>query len=283
MQSGTSEIQSSQTTSDNASEAADSIPESEASTTSDEGTGKILIAYFTAAENSGEGVDAVTTASFSTINGRAVGRLRAIADMIAEHTGGELFSIQTSVVYPTDGGELIDYAAQEQDEDARPELVSHIENLDDYDVIFVGYPNWWADMPQVLYSFFDEYDFTGKTIVPFNVHNGSGLSRTVQTIQELEPGAEVVEDAFTISEHDVEEAAGEVNSWLDGLCGLDITCHGLSENPPHWPDAENESQPSPLATTPLSASSASFPSGDWSQLTRPRTGWPSGNSARYTA
>lgn len=215
-QSGTSEVQRSQTASDNASEAA---PENEASNVSDEseGTSKILIAYFTAAENSGEGVDAVTTASYSTINGTAVGRLRAIADMIAEHTGGEPFSIQTSVVYPTDGGELIDYAAQEQAEDARPELVSHIENLDEYDVIFVGYPNWWADLPQVLYSFFDEHDFTDKILIPFNVHNGSRLSRTVQTIQELEPGAEVVEDAFTINEHNVEDAAGEVNSWLDGL------------------------------------------------------------------
>ncbi len=191
--------------------------ESEAAANIDEDNGKILIAYFTAAENSGEGVDAVTTASFSTINGTAVGRLRAIADMIAEHTGGELFSIRTSVVYPSDIGKLIDYAAQEQSEDARPELVSHIENLDDYDVIFVGYPNWWADLPQVLYSFFDEYDFTGKTIIPFNVHNGSGLSRTVQTIQELEPGGEVVEDPFTISERNVEDAAGEVDSWLDGL------------------------------------------------------------------
>lgn len=218
-QSGTSEAQSSQIAPDHASDVADSISESEVSNPSDEseGTSKILIAYFTAAENSGEGVDAVTTASYSTIGGTAVGRLRAIADMIAEHTGGELFSIRTSVVYPTDGGELIDYAAQEQDEDARPELVSHIEDLDDYDVIFVGYPNWWADLPQVLYSFFDEYDFTGKTIIPFNVHNGSGLSRTVQTIQELEPEGEVVEDAFTISERNVENAAGEVNSWLDGL------------------------------------------------------------------
>lgn len=191
--------------------------ESEAAANIDEDNGKILIAYFTAAENSGEGVDAVTTASYSTIGGTAVGRLRAIADMIAEHTGGELFSIRTSVVYPSDIGELIDYAAQEQSEDARPELVSHIENLDDYDVIFVGYPNWWADLPQVLYSFFDEYDFTGKTIIPFNVHNGSGLSRTVQTIQEMEPEADVMEDAFTISERNVEDAAGEVDSWLDGL------------------------------------------------------------------
>lgn len=220
-QSGTPEMQSSQTASDSAGGAADSIPESDVSSTLAESgsTGKILIAYFTAAENSGEGegVDAFTTASYSTVGGTAVGRLRAIADMIAEHTGGELFSIRTSVVYPTDGGELIDYAAQEQNEDARPELVSHIENLDEYDVVFVGYPNWWADMPQALYSFFDEYDFTGKTIVPFNVHNGSRLSRTVQTIQELEPGAQVAEDAFTISEHDVEDAAGEVSSWLDGL------------------------------------------------------------------
>lgn len=187
------------------------------SVSTDTAESKILIAYFTAAENSGEGVDAVTTASYSMINDTAVGRLRAIADMIAAHTGGELFSIQTSVVYPTDGGELIDYAAQEQAGDARPELISHIENLDDYDVIFVGYPNWWADMPQVLYSFFDEYDFTGKTLVPFNVHNGSRLSRTVQTIQELEPDANVIEDAFTISERDVPQAAGDVDSWLDRL------------------------------------------------------------------
>lgn len=178
---------------------------------------KILIAYFTAAENSGEGVDAVTTASYSMVNGKAVGRLRAIADLIAENIGGELFSIQTSVVYPTDGGELIDYAAQEQSEDARPELVSHIENLDDYDVIFVGYPNWWADLPQVMYTFFDEYDFSGKTIIPFNVHNGSRFSRTIQTIQELEPGANVIEDGFTVSEQNAAEAAVDVASWLDGL------------------------------------------------------------------
>lgn len=71
----------------------------------------------------------------STVNGEAVGRVRAVADMIQSETGGELFSIQTSVVYPADGGELIDYAAEEQDADARPELTSHIENLEDYDVI----------------------------------------------------------------------------------------------------------------------------------------------------
>ena len=136
-----------------------------------EGVSNILIAYFTAAENSG--VDAIASASYTTIDGQAVGRLRAVADMIQANTGGDLFSIRTSVIYPTDGGELIDYAAQEQDENARPELTSHIENLEQYDTIFIGYPNWWADLPMAVYSFFDEYDFSGKTIIPFNVHNGS--------------------------------------------------------------------------------------------------------------
>lgn len=180
-----------------------------------ENNSNILIAYFTAAENSG--VDAVASASCSMVNGSAVGRLRAIADMIQAETGGDLFSIRTSVVYPADGAALIDYAADEQNEDARPELTSHIDDLDKYDVIFVGYPNWWADLPQVMYSFFDEYDFSGKTIIPFNVHNGSRLSGTVNTIKELEPNANVIEDAFTINERNAPEAASDVKEWLGGL------------------------------------------------------------------
>ena len=191
-------------------ESADETASSEQSSGSN-----ILIAYFTAVENSG--VDAVASASYSTVNGEAVGRLRTIADMIQQNTGGDLFSIRTSVVYPTDGGELIDYAAQEQDENARPELTSHIENLDQYDTIFVGYPNWWADLPMAVYSFFDEYDFSGKTIIPFNVHNSSRFSRTIETIQELEPNATVIEDGFTISEQNVPKAADDVASWLQEI------------------------------------------------------------------
>ena len=191
-----------------------SVEIEERDTTSTE-DGKILIAYFSAGENSN--VDVVSSASVTTVDGEAKGRLRAVADMIQAETGGELFSIQTSVKYPGDGGELIDYAAKEQDEDARPELTSHIENPDDYDVIFVGFPTWWYDMPQALYSFFDEYDFSGKTIVPFNVHNGSRFSGTIETIQSLEPDAEVITDGFTVSERDVAEAAGDVADWISGL------------------------------------------------------------------
>ena len=103
-------------------------------------------------------------------------------------TGGELFSIQTSVIYPADGG---------------------------YDTIFIGYPTWWYDMPQVLYSFFDEYDFSGKTIIPFNTHNGSRFSGTIETIQDLEPDATVITDGLTISENDIPDAESDVNSWLE--------------------------------------------------------------------
>ncbi len=185
--------------------------------TADTDGSNILIAYFTAGENSDVDVDVVSSASVTTVDGEAKGRLRAVADMIQTQTGGTLFSIQTSVDYPGDGGALIDYAAEEQEEDARPELTSHIENPDDYDVIFVGYPTWWYDMPQALYSFFDEYDFSGKTIIPFNVHNGSRFSGTIETIQDLEPDAEVITDGFTVSERDVAGAAGDVADWLGGL------------------------------------------------------------------
>ena len=72
-------------------------------------------------------------------------------------------------------------------------------------------------MPQVLYSFFDEYDFSGKTIIPFNVHNGSRFSGTIETIQELEPEASIITDGFTVNERDVPDAAGDIADWLEGI------------------------------------------------------------------
>ena len=177
--------------------------------------GNVLVSYFAVAENSD--VDAVSSASVSDVNGETKGRMTALAEMIQEKTGGELFSIKTSVKYPGDIGKLIDYAQEEQDKDARPELTSHIDNLDDYSVIFVGFPTWWYDLPQILYSFFDEYDFSGKTIIPFNVHNGSRFSGTIETIQELEPEATVITDGFTVNERDVPKAAGDVADWLEGI------------------------------------------------------------------
>lgn len=193
--------------------------EEDASETRSEDTAEkdsnILIAYFTAAENSG--VDAVSSASVTMIDDEPYGVSQAVANMIAEETGGDLFSIRTNVVYPADMGELIDYVAEEQDEGVMPELITHIENLEDYDTIFIGFPIWWYDMPQVLYSFFDEYDFSGKTIIPFTVHNGSRLSGTPATIQELEPDATVIKDGFSVSQANAANAAANVAEWLDEL------------------------------------------------------------------
>ena len=187
-------------------ESADETASSEQSSGSN-----ILIAYFTAAENSG--VDAVASASYSTVNGEAVGRLRAIADMIQQNTGGDLFSIRTSVVYPTDGGELIDYAAQEQDENARPELTSHIENLDQYDTIFVGYPNWWGTMPMALFTLLEGIDLSGTRILPFCTNEGSGMGRSEFDLRKLCPDA-TVEQGLSI--HGAEAAASKpkVERWL---------------------------------------------------------------------
>lgn len=106
------------------------------------GTGKVLIAYFAVAENSD--VDAVSSASVMEVNGEAKGLVRTVAEDIQAVTGGDLFSIETSVNYPGDINDLIEYASVEQENDERPELTSHIENLDEYDTIFVGYPLWLA-------------------------------------------------------------------------------------------------------------------------------------------
>lgn len=176
--------------------------------------GKVLVVYFAVAENSD--VDAVASASIVSSNDSR-GRMKALADMIQEETGGDIFSIQTSVEYPGDGGKLVEFAQKEQDEDARPELTSHIENLEEYDTIFIGYPTWWYDLPQVMYSFFDEYDFSGKTIIPFNSHNGSQFSGTIDTIAQLEPDATVIEDGFTVNERDVADAGKDIAQWLKDL------------------------------------------------------------------
>ena len=96
------------------------------------------------------------------VNGKLYGNTEYVATLISQKTGGDLFQIKTEQTYPGTHKELIDAAKKEADGKVRPKLATHIRNLKDYDVIFVGFPNWWYDMPMPLYSFFDEYDFTGK-------------------------------------------------------------------------------------------------------------------------
>lgn len=100
--------------------------------------------------------------------------------------------------------------------DARPEIEGTIENFDSYDVVFVGYPNWNADMPYIMYSFFETYDFSGKTIIPFMTHGGSGFSGTPETIAELEPGADML-SGKEISRNSIEGTEQEIIDWIEEI------------------------------------------------------------------
>ena len=173
----------------------------------------ILIAYFTPAENSG--VDAISSATLTTWNGENMGAAQVLTNMIHDHTRSDMFSIRTEVNYPLEYNDLADYAKDEQDNDVLPALTSHIENLDQYSTIIVVFPDWWYTMPQAVYSFFDEYDLAGKTIIPCSTHAGSGLTGSPRTIRELEPDATIIDDGFTVAANRVTSAEDDVTAWAE--------------------------------------------------------------------
>ena len=149
------------------------------------GSSDILIAYFSVPEDvDTEGIDADAGASIVVDDGQVKGNLEYTAGVIQQTTGGDLLRIET---------------------------------VDQYDTILLGYPNWWGDMPMPLYTFLEENDFAGKTIIPFTVHGGSGFSDTVDTIAQLQPDAQVSSDGLSISRNDVADAADEITSWAEGL------------------------------------------------------------------
>lgn len=170
--------------------------------------GKNLVVYFSMPDN----VDDSTV----VIDGETLGNTQYMAYVIQETVGADIFRIEPETPYPTDHDELVDIAREEQSNNARPAIKDTIENFDTYENIFVGYPNWWGDMPMILYSFFDKYDFSGKTIIPFNTHGGSGFSGTISTIKELEPNAEVL-DGKSISRNDIQDAEQEIVDWVNSL------------------------------------------------------------------
>ena len=171
-------------------------------------SGKNLVVYFSMPDN----VDDSTV----VIDGETLGNTQYMAYVIEETVGADIFRIEPETPYPTDHSTLVDLAKEEQNDNARPKIKAKIENFDTYENIFVGYPNWWGDMPMILYSFFDEYDFSGKTIIPFNTHGGSGFSGTISTIKKLEPNAEVL-DGKSISRNDIQDAEQEIVDWVKSL------------------------------------------------------------------
>lgn len=148
------------------------------------------------------------------IDGEMLGNTQYVAQLIQEMTGADIFRIVPQPPYPTDHRTLVDLAEEEQEQDARPAIEGKSEAPGAYDTIFLGYPNWWADMPMILYTFLEQYDFSGKIIIPFCTHGGSGFSRTIQTIQDKQPGATVIRDGYSLSRIRMERAPSGVAEWL---------------------------------------------------------------------
>ena len=144
------------------------------------------------------------------------GNTETVANYIHEEIGGDIVKLETVQTYPEDYDELVDYAREEQRDNARLELETAIENIEQYDTIFLGYPNWWGDMPMPIYSFLDQYDLSNKTIAPFITHGGSGLSGTPANIANEEPDA-VVTEGLAINGDAVDDCQDEVNEWLNEL------------------------------------------------------------------
>ena len=151
----------------------------------------ILIAYFTYGENAElpDDVDASASASIQIFNGEVTGNTGVMARMIAEASGGELFSIRTVEHYPNNYNDTVDAGQTEKNNGIHPELATHIEILDQYDTIFVGFPNWWYVAPTIINTFLESYDFSGKTIVPFATSGGSGMGNTNEKLAPSCPGA----------------------------------------------------------------------------------------------
>ena len=155
---------------------------------------RVLVAFLSrAGENYNVGETRKGSASAAYAGYIEKGNTAIMAALIAELTGGDLFEIATVTPYPEDYASMLRVTQEEIDADARPELAARVENMADYDVICIGYPIWHAKMPQAIYSFIESYDLAGKTVIPFNTHEGSGQSGTQRVIENALPDCTVLQ------------------------------------------------------------------------------------------
>ncbi len=183
--------------------------------------GKILIAYFTWADNthvddpSSVDVDASTSASVL-----APGNTEKVVHFIQEQVGGDMFSIIVDEPYSSDYDECLDRASDELAQQARPTIVDTVKNMDEYDVIFLGYPNWWSSCPMAIFSFIESYDLSNKTIIPFCAHGTGGLGRSIEDLQDALPHSTLL-DAFGVYRPDTDSCQDDVNQWLSDIGMVD--------------------------------------------------------------
>ena len=193
-------------------------PEEPASSTeqpSDTQESGVLVAYFSWADNAvidGE-VDAVASPSVT-----APGNVQQLAQWVSERTGGDLFSIQVTEPYSSDWDACLERANQERAEDARPELTASVEQLERYDTVFLGYPNWWYGVPMALLSFLEENDLSDKQVYLFCSHGTGGLASSVEQIDEALPDSTALsENIFDVYEEDAASSQQDILTWLEEL------------------------------------------------------------------
>ena len=193
-------------------------PEEPASSTeqpSDAQESGVLVAYFSWADNAvidGE-VDAVASPSVT-----APGNVQQLAQWVSERTGGDLFSIQVTEPYSSDWDACLERANQERAEDARPELTASVEQLERYDTVFLGYPNWWYGVPMALLSFLEENDLSDKQVYLFCSHGTGGLASSVEQIDEALPDSTALsENIFDVYEEDAASSKQDILAWLEEL------------------------------------------------------------------
>lgn len=168
---------------------------------------KILIAFYSRKGNNYAG---------GSIVNLPVGNTEVVARKIQGLTGADLFQIDTIKTYPEDYTDTTHVAQTELRENARPELAEHVDNLADYDVIILGYPNWWGTMPMAVFTFLESYDFSGKTIIPYCTHEGSGMGKSEGDLRKICPHANVAE-GLALRGSTVNRADSELYNWIKKL------------------------------------------------------------------
>ncbi len=185
----------------------------------------ILIAYFSWAEN------AILTGDVDAVSSPSVippGNVQQLAGWVQEETGGDLFSIRVTDPYPSDWDACLERANEERGNGARPELQANVEDLDQYDTVFLGYPNWWYGVPMALLSFLEQNDLSGKHVYLFCSHGTGGLARSVEIIREAAPEAVISGDIFDCYEEEASSSEETVKAWVDGL-GLSAAENGAMQ------------------------------------------------------
>ena len=187
----------------------------------EEAAPRVLVVYLSrAGENYNVGVTREGSASAAYAGYIERGNTAMMAAVIAELTGGDLFELRTVTPYPEDYASMLRVAQEEIDTDARPELAAHVENMADYDVVFIGYPIWHGRMPQAIYTFMESHDLTGKTVIPFNTHEGSGQSGTQRVIEAALPGSSVLQGLAIrgkVAQEDPERTRALIEPWLEEM------------------------------------------------------------------